>query len=106
MKQTKLTLFLFAFAIVLTAVAARTPTARAEPIDKQTSYYWYDVNWSWLGRRTTLATEMMNTGYDESISNPKTLQEKGLSSSNVSVDGNGYPWPLTTTAEKVLYSHP
>jgi hypothetical protein len=105
MKQTKLTLFLLAFVVMLTALAAVTPN-RPKPANKQINYYWYDVNWSWLGRQNTVANEILATGFDESTSSPKTLQEKALAPGNVSVDGFGYPWPLTSSPDKVLYSHP
>lgn len=104
MKQTKLTLFLLAFVILLTALSAVTPNGRKPA--KQINYYWYDINWSWLGRQNTVANEILLTGFDESPSNPKTLQEKALSPGNVSVDQFGYPWPLSSTPDRVLYSHP
>lgn len=106
MKQTKLTLFLLAFVIMLTALAAVTPNNGSKPVKKQINYYWFDINTSWLGRQNTLANEMALTGLDESTSSPKTLQEKGWAPANCSVDGSGIPHPLTSTPDKSLYSHP
>ena len=106
MKQTKLTLFLLAFTIMLTALSAVTPDNATKPAKKQINYYWFDINTSWLGRQNTLANEMNLTGFDESTSSPKTLQEKGWAPANCSVDGFGIPHPLTSTPDKSLYSHP
>ena len=106
MKQTKLTLFLLAFGIMLTALSAVTPNYRSNPMNKQITYYWFDKNNSWLGRQNTVANEIFATGYDESTSSPKTLQEKGWAPGNVSLDGNGWPTPLSPTPDKALYSHP
>lgn len=106
MKQTKLTLFLLAFVIMLTALSTVTPNYRSNPMNKQINYYWFDKNTSWLGRQNTVANEIALTGLDESTSSPKTLQEKGWSPANVSLDGNGWPTPITSTPDKALYSHP
>jgi hypothetical protein len=106
MKQTKLTLFLLAFVIMLTTLSAVIPNNGAKPVKKQVNYYWFDSNSSWLGRQNTLANEMNLTGFNESTSNPKTLQEKGWAPANCSVDGFGIPHPLTSTPDKALYSHP
>jgi hypothetical protein len=106
MKQTKLTLFLLAFVIMLTALSAVTPHLKSKPPVKQINYYWFDVNVTWLGRQNTVANEIALTGYSESTSNPKTLQEKGWTPGNVAVDGNGNPTPTTSTPDKLLYSHP
>jgi hypothetical protein len=106
MKQTKLTLFLLAFVIMLTALSAVTPNSKSKPTVRQINYYWFDVNNSWLGRQNTTANEISITGLDESTQNPKTLQEKGWSPANVSLDGNGTPTPITSTQDKSLFSHP
>jgi hypothetical protein len=106
MKQTKLTLFLLAFVIMLTALSAVIPHSKSKPPVKQTNYYWFDITTTWLGRQNTVANEIALTGYNESTQNPKTLQEKGWSPANCSVDGNGIPTPTTGTPDKALYSHP
>jgi hypothetical protein len=106
MKQTKLTLFLLAFVIMLTALSAVTPNNGPKPAKKQINYYWFDVTNTWLGRQNTVANEINLTGLDESTSSPKTLQEKGWSPANCSVDGLGRPTPLTQNPDKALYSHP
>jgi hypothetical protein len=106
MKQTKLTLFLLAFVIMLTALSAITPNLKSKPTVRQINYYWFDVTNTWLGRQNTTANEILLTGFDESPSNPKTLQEKGWSPANCSVDGNGIPHPLSTPQDKSLFSHP
>ncbi len=106
MKQTKLTLFLLAFVIMLTAFSALRPDRKSKPTTRQTSYYWYDVSNSWLGRQNTLAAEKTLTGLDESTANPKTLVEKGWAPGNVTIDQWGTPIPNTQNADKLLYSHP
>ena len=106
MKQSKLTLFLLAFIVMLTALSAVTPNLRSKPTIKQTNYYWFDVNNTWLGRQNTVTNEILLTGLSESTANPKTLQEKGWAPANVSIDGNGTPTPITSTPDKSLYSHP
>jgi hypothetical protein len=106
MKQTKLTLFLLAFVIMLTALSAVTPHLKSKPPVKQINYYWFDPTTTWLGRQNTVANEIALTGFSESTSNPKTLQEKGWTPGNVAVDGNGNPTPTTSTPDKLLYSHP
>jgi hypothetical protein len=106
MKQTKLTSFLLAFLIMLTTLSAVSPNFKSKPTIRQVSYYWFDASTNWLGRQATLASEIAFTGFDESTQNPKTLQEKGWSSGNVTVDSWGVPHPLNGTPDKVLYSHP
>lgn len=106
MKRTKVTLFLLAFVIMLTALSAVVPNFKSKPTTKQVSYYWFDITNTWLGRQNTVANEIFITGFDESTSNPKTLQEKGWSPGNVTLDGNGIPTPVTSIPDKSLYSHP
>ncbi|OQP52020.1 hypothetical protein A4H97_25735 [Niastella yeongjuensis] len=106
MKQTKPALLLLAFVIMLTAFSVVTPDLRSKPTIRQTNYYWFDASTNWLGRQATLASEIAFTGYDEGTSNPKTLQEKGWTPGNVSVDSWGVPHPLNGTPDKLLYSHP
>jgi hypothetical protein len=106
MKQTKLTLFLLAFVIMLTALSAVTPDFRSTSATRQTSYYWFDATTTWLGRQNTVANEKTLTGLDESTSNPKTLVEKGWAPGNVTINGQGIPVPNTGTQDKTLYSHP
>ena len=106
MKQTKLTLFLLAFVIMLTALSAVTPNYRSNPMNKQINYYWFDALNNWLGRQNTVTNEIALTGLDESTSNPKTLQEKGWAPANVTLDGFGVPTPITSQPDKALYSHP
>ena len=105
MKQTKLTLFLLAFVIMQTTLSALSPNLRSHPAPaaKQISYYWFDVTNTWLGRQNTLAAEESLTGYNE---NTGTLQEKGWTVANCTVDSWGIPHPNTGTADKLLYSHP
>ena len=106
MKQTKLTLFLSAFMIMLTALSAVTPDFKSKPTTRQTSYYWFDVTTTWTGRQNTVANESSLTGFTESTSNPKTLQEKGWSPVNVTINGQGIPVPNNGSPDKLLYSHP
>jgi hypothetical protein len=106
MKQTKLTLFLLAFVIMLTALSAVIPNNGPKPANKQINYYWFDVTNTWLGRQNTVANEMALTGFNESTSSPKTLQEKGWAPSNCSINQFGVPTPLSQTPDKALYSHP
>lgn len=106
MKQTKLTLFVSAFMIMLTALSAVTPDFKSKPTVRQVSYYWFDASTNWLGRQNTLANEISLTGYNESTQNPKTLQEKGWSPANVTVDSWGVPHPNNGFPDKILYSHP
>ncbi len=106
MKQTKVSLFLLAFVIMLTALSAVTPDLKSKPVNKQINYYWFDITTTWLGRQNTVANEMALTGLDESTSNPKTLVEKGWAPDNCSLDGNGYTTPISSTPDKALYSHP
>lgn len=106
MKQTKPTLFLLAFVIMLTALSAITPDLKSKSAAKQTSYYWFDATTTWLGRQNTVANEESLTGLDESTSNPKTLVEKGWSPANVTINGQGVPVPNNGSPDKILYSHP
>ena len=105
MKQTKLTLFLLAFVIMLTALSAVTPNFKSNSAIRQTNYYWFDATTTWTGRQNTVANEEALTGLDESTSNPKTLVEKGWAPGNVTIV-NGIPVPNTGTQDKTLYSHP
>lgn len=106
MKQTKVTLFLLAFVIMLTALSAVTPNFKSKPTARQTNYYWFDATTTWTGRQNTLANEEALTGFNESTSNPKTLQEKGWSPANVTINGSGVPVPNNGFPDKQLYSHP
>jgi hypothetical protein len=106
MKQTKVPLFLLAFVIMLTALSAVTPDFKSKPTTRQTNYYWFDPTTTWTGRQNTLANEIAFTGFNESTSNPKTLQEKGWSPANVTVDSWGVPHPNNGSPDKILYSHP
>ncbi|OQP65046.1 hypothetical protein [Niastella populi] len=106
MKQTRLPLFLLAFVIMLTALSAVTPGFESKPVKKQINYYWFDITNTWLGRQNTVTNEMALTGLDESISNPKTLVEKGWAPANCMIDGFGVPTPITSNPDKALYSHP
>ena len=106
MKQTKIPLFLLAFVIMLTALSAVTPDFKSKPAIRQTSYYWFDASTTWLGRQNTVADEKTLTGLDESTSNPKTLQEKGWTPANVTINGQGVPVPNNGSPDKILYSHP
>jgi hypothetical protein len=106
MKQTRLTLFLLAFVILLTALSAVTPDFNSKSTTRQISYYWFDPTTTWLGRQNTIANEEALTGLDESISNPKTLQEKGWAPGNVTINSQGVPVPNNGSPDKVLYSHP
>ena len=106
MKQTKLTLFLLAFVIMLTALSAVTPDFKSKPTIRQTNYYWFDPTTTWLGRQNTVVNEIALTGLDEGTNNPKTLQEKGWSPANVTVDSWGVPHPNNGNPDKILYSHP
>jgi len=106
MKQTKLTLFLLAFVVMLTALSAVSPNFKSKPTVRQVNYYWYDAASNWLGRQNTLANEIALTGLNESTQNPKTLQEKGWTTGNVTIDQWGTPIPNTSIPDKVLYSHP
>jgi hypothetical protein len=110
MKQVKLTLFLSAFVITLTALAAVKPDFKSKPkppaAPAQVNYYWFDVTTTYLWRQNTVTAEMALTGLDESTANPKTLQEKGWAPGNCSIDQFGVPTPITSQPDKLLYSHP
>src|ERR1051325_1841679 len=92
MRQSKVTLFLLAFVIMLTALSAVVPNLKSKSAIRQTNYYWFDATTTWLGRQNTIANEEALTGLDESTSNPKTLVEKGWSPTNVTLV-NGVPVP-------------
>jgi hypothetical protein len=106
MKRTKVTLFLSAFVIMLTALSAVAPNFKSKPLTTQISYYWFDASTNYLFRQNTVANEIALTGLDESTSNPKTLQEKGWGPANVTLDQWGIPHPNGPTPDKLLYSHP
>jgi hypothetical protein len=91
---------------MLTALSAVAPNFKTKPTTRQIEYYWFDPTNTWMGRQNTLADEEALTGLDESIQNPKTLQEKGWSPANVTVDQYGVPRPNNGFPDKVLYSHP
>jgi hypothetical protein len=91
---------------MLTALSAVAPNFKTKPTKRQINYYWFDPNTTWLGRQNTLANEEALTGLDEGIQNPKTLQEKGWTPANVTVDQYGTPIPNNGFPDKVLYSHP
>ena len=70
-----------------------------------TLYYWFDAWGNYLWRQNTIDDEIMLTGYDLMINNPKTLREKGYAPPTVSP---GYP-PVPnspSTPDRKLYSHP
>jgi hypothetical protein len=104
--KTKLTLFLLAFVIMVTALSAVAPNFKSKSAIRQISYYWFDVTTTWLGRQNTVADEKALTGLDESTSNPKTLVEKGWTPGNVTINSQGIPVPNNGTPDKALYSHP
>ena len=106
MKQTTLTLFMAAFVIMLTTPFAVSPDCKTKKVTVQISYYWFDPTTTYTGHQATLATEILNTGWNESTQNPKTLQEKGWAPGNVTFDGSGTPVPISGTPDKILYSHP
>src|SRR3982750_2219407 len=101
MKQAKLALFLLAFVIMQTTLSAVVPhsASRPAPSVKQISYYWFDVTNTWMGRKNTLAAEESLTGYNENVG---TLQEKGWTVANCTVDSWGVPHPNTGSADKLL----
>jgi len=105
MKHATLTLFMAAFVIMLTTPFAVKPDSKTAKVAVQVNYYWFDPN-TVYSHQATLATEEFNTGWNESTQNPKTLQEKGWSPSNVTFDQWGVPVPITGTPDKSLYSHP
>ena len=99
---------LLAFVIMQITLSAVVPhsSSKAAPSVKQISYYWFDVTNTWMGRQNTLAAEESLTGYNESSSAPSTLQEKGWTVTNCTVDQWGVPHPNTSQPDKSLYSHP
>ena len=116
MKKSKLNLMLIAL-IVLAGIATAafavrteapkpTKTTAAKPEQDFTNYYWYDASMTYLNRQNTINAEMNLTGFDQSFSNPKTLQEYGFAPSGVSPT----PYPPTphnpSSPNKILYSHP
>jgi hypothetical protein len=121
MKRSKLNSMLVAvivLAVVATAFAVRTPSAattkatnakqikETKPKQDLTMYYWYDATMNYLDRQNTIQDEMDLTTFDESLSNPKTLQEYGFAPSGV--QPNPYPpTPLNpSNPDKILWSHP
>jgi hypothetical protein len=106
MKKSKLNWMLAALMVLMivpTVVKTRTKT---KPAVDLTNYYWYDASMTFLNRQNTISNEMNLTGFDESLSNPKTLQEYGFAPSGVTP--TPYPptpnWP--SNPDKILYSHP
>jgi hypothetical protein len=77
-----------------------------KPEQDFTNYYWYDATMTYLNRQNTITAEMNLTGFDESLSNPKTLQEYGFAPSGVQPT----PYPPTPlnpgSPNKRLWSHP
>ena len=106
MKKSIKTLCLLAFVLMLTTSFAVTPEFKTKPVSVQVIYYWFDVTNAWLGRQNTLVNEMALTGFDDSMRNPKTLQEKGWASENIIFDQWGVPVPITPVPDILLYSHP
>lgn len=91
------------------AAATKAPNAKATEVKPEqdfTNYYWYDATMTYLNRQNTIMDEMNLTGFDESLSNPKTLQEYGFAPSGV--QPNPYPpTPLNPgSPNKRLWSHP
>lgn len=82
-----------------------TSKPKTNPPQDMTQYYWYDVTMTYL-RQNTIANEMNLTGFNESLSNPKTLQEYGFAPSGVTPT----PFPPRpnnpSSPNKILYSHP
>ena len=81
-------------------------TPDVKPEQDLTNYYWYDASMTYLNRQNTINAEMNLTGFDESLSNPKTLQEYGFAPS--AVQPTPYPpTPLSPgSPNKRLWTHP
>jgi hypothetical protein len=106
MKQTKLTLFLLALAIMLIAPSTVKTRPQTKPTTDFTLYYWFDADNNYLYRQCRIDEEKALTGLDESLQNPKTLWEKGYAPASVAVGEWGVPVPITSFPDKSLYSHP
>jgi len=107
MKRSKLTWFLLAFALMLVYPATVKTSIKSKPTTDWTLYYWFDADNNYLMRQSTVDDEIALTGLDESLQNPKTLQEKGWAPAAVIIIGEfEIPLPITLVPTKKLYSHP
>lgn len=106
MKKTKLNWMLAAMIVLVVAPSAVKTKPQTKPTTDWTQYYWYDATMTYLNRNQTIDAETNLTGFDESLSNPKTLQEYGFAPSGVAPT----PFPPTplnpNSPDKILYSHP
>jgi hypothetical protein len=106
MKQSKLTWFLFAFALMLTiptTVKTNTKT-KLKPTDDLTVYYWFSVPDGYYIGQNRVLDEMDLSGCNQSSLPRCTLSEKGYTVA--SVGGlNSTPFPLTPYADVLLYWH-
>lgn len=106
MKQSNLTLFLLALAIMLVAPTTVKTRTQTKPTTDFTLYYWFDADYNYLWRQNRIDDELDLTGLDESLQNPKTLQERGFAPSSVALGEWNIPVPITPFPDKKLYSHP
>ena len=108
MKKTTIALLALLVSVsIVTAFSANTfKTSSKSPAPTATEYYWFDITNTWLGRRGTVEFEMFLTGFDQSPTNPHTIQTKGWAPDHVSLDSHGVPYPNYSQPDVVLYSHP
>jgi hypothetical protein len=109
MKKSHLNWMLVSLVVIIAMVVipfSVKPKPKTEIPTDLTLYYWYDVNMIYLNRQNTIANEMNLTGFNESLTNPKTLQEYGFAPSGVTPT----PYPPRpnnpNNPNKILYSHP
>ena len=106
MKKSRISWLLLALTIMTFASFAVKKNATKKPAIDLTNYYWFDANTNYLGRQNTIDNEKALTDFDQSMSNPKTLQEKGYTPANVNQGANP-PSPISPTSpDKKLYTHP
>ena len=107
MKQSKLTWFLFAFALMLTiptTVKTNTKT-KLKSSDDLTMYYWFYFDGTYLWRQNRVLDEMDLTGLNQSSQPRCDLTERGFAPASVGIDASGTPFPLTPYADVLLYWH-
>lgn len=104
MQKSKLNWMLAALMVLVIAPSVVLTRTKSKPRVDPTMYYWYDATGNYLDHQNTIDDEMSLTGWDESLSNPKTLRERGYAPANVTPT----PYPPTPigSTDKYLYSHP
>jgi hypothetical protein len=104
MKKSKLNWMLAALIVLLIAPTIVLTRTKSKPRVDPTMYYWYDTQLNYLDHQNTIDDEKALTGWDESLSNPKTLRQVGYAPNNVTP--TPYPPTPISSPDKYLYSHP